>query len=140
MAQIMSKEEKACCYRHWLVRARLAARLTQGEVAEACDISRSSYQKYEYGERTPKRSARERIENLLHVACESFDSTHLEGPYYGLRLGGRKDVGVVDVLAQGAAAAKSADAAAEQKPLGKESITLLFPQQQPLDAEQDTVM
>jgi DNA-binding XRE family transcriptional regulator len=40
------RERKALAYRGWLVQARLSARMTQLEVAYACGISRSAYQKY----------------------------------------------------------------------------------------------
>ena len=71
MAWIKSKS--AANPRSWLVSARLASGLTQGDVAASCGISRSSYQKYEYGERTPRKRIREQIDHLLSVECNRFD-------------------------------------------------------------------
>lgn len=67
------REQRALAYRDWLVNARLLARMTQSQVAQACGISRSTYQKYEYGQRTPKRSKRERLGKLLALEVRSFD-------------------------------------------------------------------
>ncbi len=69
------REKKALAYRGWLVQARLSARMTQTQVADACGISRSAYQKYEYGQRTPRRSKREELTKLLAVHSSGFDRT-----------------------------------------------------------------
>ena len=70
---IWRKQKSAANARRWLVSARLASGLTQSEVADACGISRSSYQKYEYGERTPRKRVREQINSLLSVEHNRFD-------------------------------------------------------------------
>ena len=67
------REKKALAYRGWLVQARLSARMTQTEVADACGISRSAYQKYEYGQRTPRRSKREELQKVLALRLPGFD-------------------------------------------------------------------
>ncbi len=67
------REKKALAYRGWLVQARLSARMTQTEVADACGISRSAYQKYEYGQRTPRRSKREELQKVLALCLPGFD-------------------------------------------------------------------
>jgi DNA-binding XRE family transcriptional regulator len=66
-------ERKALAYRGWLVQARLSARMTQTEVADACGISRSAYQKYEYGQRTPRKSKREELQKVLALHLAGFD-------------------------------------------------------------------
>ncbi len=67
------KERKALAYRGWLVQARLTARMTQTQVADACGISRSAYQKYEYGQRTPRKSKREELSKVLALHVAGFD-------------------------------------------------------------------
>ncbi len=67
------RERKALAYRGWLVQARLLARMTQLEVADACGISRSAYQKYEYGQRTPRKSKREELKKVLALHLTGFD-------------------------------------------------------------------
>jgi DNA-binding XRE family transcriptional regulator len=67
------RQRRAMAYRSWLVQARLLARLTQTEVADACGISRSAYQKYEYGQRTPRKSKREELGRLLKLDYSGFD-------------------------------------------------------------------
>lgn len=67
------KERKALAYRGWLVQARLTARMTQTQVADACGISRSAYQKYEYGQRTPRKSKREELSKVLALHATGFD-------------------------------------------------------------------
>lgn len=48
-------------------KARIAAGLTQEQVAEKAGIKVQSWQKYEYGERTPKDDMLERIAAVLQV-------------------------------------------------------------------------
>ena len=48
-------------------RARLAAGLSQEQAAEKAGIKVQSWQKYEYGERTPKDDMLERIAGVLQV-------------------------------------------------------------------------
>ena len=72
---IWKRQKSAANSRRWLVSARLASGLTQSEVARVCGISRSSYQKYEYGERTPRKRVREQIDHLFSVECNRFDET-----------------------------------------------------------------
>lgn len=48
-------------------RARLAAGLSQEQAAEKAGIKVQSWQKYEYGERTPKDDMLERIASVLQV-------------------------------------------------------------------------
>jgi transcriptional regulator with XRE-family HTH domain len=67
------RERKALAYRGWLVQARLSARMTQLEVADACGISRSAYQKYEYGQRTPRKCKREELQKVLALRLSGFD-------------------------------------------------------------------
>ena len=67
------KQERALAYRGWLVDARLMARMTQIEVADACGISRSAYQKYEYGQRTPRKNKQEQLGRLLALKNLGFD-------------------------------------------------------------------
>lgn len=67
------KEKKALAYRGWLVEARLSARMTQTEVADACGISRSAYQKYEYGQRTPRKGKRDELLKLLSLRQPAFE-------------------------------------------------------------------
>ncbi len=66
------KEKKALAYRDWLVEARLSARMTQTQVADACGISRSAYQKYEYGQRTPRKSKRQELVKVLALNAPEF--------------------------------------------------------------------
>ena len=77
---IWRKQKSAANTRRWLVSARLASGLTQSEVAVACGISRSSYQKYEYGERTPRKRVREQINRLLEVEHSRFDENSIPEP------------------------------------------------------------
>lgn len=72
------KEKKALAYRGWLVQARLSARMTQTEVADACGISRSAYQKYEYGQRTPRKSKREELQKVLALHLPGFEKAQEE--------------------------------------------------------------
>jgi ribosome-binding protein aMBF1 (putative translation factor) len=72
------RERKALVYRGWLVQARLSARMTQLEVADACGISRSAYQKYEYGQRTPRKSKREELQKVLALCLSGFDKAQEE--------------------------------------------------------------
>lgn len=71
--QWREREKKALAYRGWLVEARLSARMTQTQVADACGISRSAYQKYEYGQRTPRKSKREELLKVLSLQAPAFD-------------------------------------------------------------------
>ncbi len=48
-------------------KARIAAGLTQEQAAEKAGIKVQSWQKYEYGERTPKDDMLERIAAVLQV-------------------------------------------------------------------------
>lgn len=48
-------------------KARIAAGLTQEQAAEKASIKVQSWQKYEYGERTPKDDMLERIAAVLQV-------------------------------------------------------------------------
>ena len=68
------RERRAMAYRGWLVQARLNARMTQTQVADACGISRSAYQKYEYGQRTPRKQKREELLKVLSLQTPGFDS------------------------------------------------------------------
>jgi len=72
------RERKAMAYRSWLVQARLSARMTQTQVADACGISRSAYQKYEYGQRTPRKSKREELQKILALRSARFDMVQEE--------------------------------------------------------------
>lgn len=67
------RQRRAMAYRGWLVQARLTARLTQTQVADACGISRSAYQKYEYGQRTPRKGKREELGRFLQLDFTGFD-------------------------------------------------------------------
>ena len=72
------RERKAMAYRGWLVQARLSARMTQTQVADACGISKSAYQKYEYGQRTPRKSKREELQKVLALHSSGFDMAQEE--------------------------------------------------------------
>ena len=54
-------------YRAWLLSARLAARLTQRQLALRVGVSVSAYQKYEYGQRTPTPAVQRRLARALHL-------------------------------------------------------------------------
>ncbi len=70
--------QKAMAYRDWLVQARLNARMTQKQVAAACGISRSCYQKYEYGMRTPKKQKLDELLQVLSIQAPGFDKREEE--------------------------------------------------------------
>lgn len=55
-------------------RARLAAGLSQEQAAEKAGIKVQSWQKYEYGERTPKDDMLERIASVLQVDIKVLTS------------------------------------------------------------------
>lgn len=55
-------------------RARLAAGLSQEQAAEKAGIKVQSWQKYEYGERTPKDDMLERIACVLQVDIKVLTS------------------------------------------------------------------
>ena len=62
-------------YREDVIVAREREKMLQGEVASRLHISTSSWQKYEYGERTPKGiKLREAIRDLLGIPVESWDA------------------------------------------------------------------
>ena len=55
-------------------RARLVAGLSQEQAAEKAGIKVQSWQKYEYGERTPKDDMLERIAGVLQVDIKVLTS------------------------------------------------------------------
>ena len=55
-------------------KARLAAGLSQEQAAEKAGIKVQSWQKYEYGERTPKDDMLERITHVLQVDIDVLTS------------------------------------------------------------------
>ena len=59
-------------YRYWLADARQRSGMTQGEVAAACGISRSAYQKYEYGQRAPSCLVSRNLASVLHFSEDRF--------------------------------------------------------------------
>lgn len=67
------QEQRAMAYREWLYQARLDACMTQTQVAAACGVSRSSYQKYEYGTRTPRKETLEELVKVLSIQASGFD-------------------------------------------------------------------
>lgn len=50
-----------------IIEARVKAGLTQKDVANKIGIAVSNYQKYEYGERTPKAQLLEKLAKVLNV-------------------------------------------------------------------------
>jgi transcriptional regulator with XRE-family HTH domain len=63
---------KPLAYRDFLTLARERSRLSQQQIADALHISRSAWQKYEYGVRRPKREHREAILQLLGVPLDAW--------------------------------------------------------------------
>lgn len=55
-------------------KARIAAGLSQEQAAEKAGIKAQSWQKYEYGERTPKDDMLERIAGVLQVDIKVLTS------------------------------------------------------------------
>ncbi len=63
---------KPIAYRDFLTEARIHAKKTQEEIADALGISRSSWQKYEYGQRKPRRKYRYAIKQLLGIPLDAW--------------------------------------------------------------------
>ena len=59
-------------YRTTMSEARQRRRLTQGEVARCCGISRSAYQKYEYGQRNPTLRMQRKLIRVLNLPWDLF--------------------------------------------------------------------
>jgi transcriptional regulator with XRE-family HTH domain len=59
-------------YRDDLTEARERAGLTQRQAAAAVGVSMRSWQRYEYGDRTPSRTHRWAIQRLLGITAESW--------------------------------------------------------------------
>jgi transcriptional regulator with XRE-family HTH domain len=63
---------KPLAYRDFLTLARERSGLSQQQIADALHISRSAWQKYEYGHRRPKQEHREAISQLLGIPLEAW--------------------------------------------------------------------
>ena len=71
---------KAITYREDVVAARERSKLTQQQIADRLGISRSSWQKYEYGKRTPESlELRIAILNLLGIPLNTWDGSRQRG-------------------------------------------------------------
>jgi len=64
------RQYKPIRYREDLIMAREQLGLTQGEAAEMIGICRSSLQKYEYGQRTPRKDIEQRIQEVLGITIQ----------------------------------------------------------------------
>lgn len=58
--------------RDWLITARKKAALTQEDLARKIGVNRTSYVRYENGERTPTPEIAEKIERVLSIKKENF--------------------------------------------------------------------
>ena len=67
------KEYKVIRYRDFLTEARERSGMSQGMIAKALGISRSCWQKYEYGDRRPGMTIRVAVQQLLGVPLEAWE-------------------------------------------------------------------
>ena len=58
--------------RQWLIDARRAERLTQEDMADLLNVARTTYNRYETGQRTPSPHIADLISNILDVKREHF--------------------------------------------------------------------
>lgn len=58
--------------RAWLIRARKAKALSQEAVANRVGLARTTYMRYEHGERTPSPAIASNLARILNVPREKF--------------------------------------------------------------------